>query len=98
MTLLTWDSYFFDYGMRFVGGPVSWRVPIACQVIFAFVSTHQPSSVSLFLCSHRTRPSSSSTSAYRNLPVSSTLTAGTMKLWKCLQTCSPRLAIPTTPK
>lgn len=33
------DSYFFDYGMRFVGGPVSWRVPIACQVIFAFVST-----------------------------------------------------------
>ncbi|KAK5147153.1 hypothetical protein LTR32_001349 [Rachicladosporium monterosium] len=30
-------SYFFDYGMRFVGGPVAWRVPIACQVIFAFV-------------------------------------------------------------
>ncbi|KAK5117413.1 hypothetical protein LTR62_006032 [Meristemomyces frigidus] len=26
-----------DYGMSYVGGPVSWRVPIACQVIFAFV-------------------------------------------------------------
>lgn len=30
-------SYFFDYGMSYVGGPVAWRVPIACQVIFAFV-------------------------------------------------------------
>ena len=30
-------SYFFDYGMRYVGGPVAWRVPIACQVVFAFV-------------------------------------------------------------
>ncbi|KAK6391578.1 hypothetical protein LTR65_004413 [Meristemomyces frigidus] len=30
-------SYFFDYGMSYVGGPVAWRVPIACQTIFAFV-------------------------------------------------------------
>ncbi|KAF2719089.1 general substrate transporter [Polychaeton citri CBS 116435] len=30
-------AYFFDYGMSFVGGPVAWRLPIACQVIFAFV-------------------------------------------------------------
>ncbi|KAK5740422.1 hypothetical protein LTR17_004685 [Elasticomyces elasticus] len=30
-------SYFFDYGMRYVGGPVAWRVPIACQVVFAFL-------------------------------------------------------------
>ncbi|KAH9825545.1 Sugar transporter TC2A11 family [Teratosphaeria destructans] len=31
-------AYFFDYGMSFVGGPVAWRVPIACQTIFAFVT------------------------------------------------------------
>lgn len=30
-------AYFFDYGMSFVGGPVAWRIPIACQTIFAFV-------------------------------------------------------------
>lgn len=30
-------AYWFDYGMNYVGGPVAWRVPIACQVIFAFV-------------------------------------------------------------
>lgn len=30
-------AYFFDYGMSFVGGPIAWRLPIACQVIFAFV-------------------------------------------------------------
>ena len=30
-------SYFFDYGMRFVGGPIAWRLPIACQIIFAIV-------------------------------------------------------------
>lgn len=31
-------AYFFDYGMSSVAGPVSWRVPIACQAVFAFVS------------------------------------------------------------
>lgn len=31
-------SYFFDYGMSFVGGQIAWRLPIACQLIFAFVS------------------------------------------------------------
>ncbi|GAB7344858.1 hypothetical protein MBLNU457_3305t1 [Dothideomycetes sp. NU457] len=30
-------AYWFDYGMNFVGGPIAWRLPIACQVIFAFV-------------------------------------------------------------
>ncbi|EAW24067.1 putative MFS sugar transporter [Aspergillus fischeri NRRL 181] len=30
-------SYFFDYGMSFVGGQIAWRLPIACQMIFAFV-------------------------------------------------------------
>jgi len=30
-------AYFYDYGMRYVGGPVAWRVPIATQVIFAFL-------------------------------------------------------------
>ena len=35
---LTFCRYFFDYGMSFVGGPISWRLPIACQMIFAFVS------------------------------------------------------------
>lgn len=31
-------SYFFDYGMSFVGGPIAWRLPVACQIIFALVS------------------------------------------------------------
>ncbi|KAB8237297.1 putative MFS sugar transporter [Aspergillus alliaceus] len=30
-------SYFFDYGMSFVGGQIAWRLPIACQMIFGFV-------------------------------------------------------------
>lgn len=30
-------AYFFDYGMSFVDGPLAWRFPIACQIIFAFV-------------------------------------------------------------
>ena len=30
-------SYWFDYGMSFTQGSVAWRVPIACQVVFAFV-------------------------------------------------------------
>lgn len=32
-------SYFFDYGMSFVAEPVgiAWRLPIACQMLFAFV-------------------------------------------------------------
>lgn len=30
-------SYFFDYGMSFVGGPIAWRLPIACQCIFAII-------------------------------------------------------------
>lgn len=31
-------AYFFDYGMSFVGGPIAWRLPIACQMIFAFLT------------------------------------------------------------
>ncbi|KAL5332976.1 general substrate transporter [Aspergillus crustosus] len=30
-------SYFFDYGMSFVGGQIAWRLPISCQMLFAFV-------------------------------------------------------------
>ncbi|KAL4755475.1 hypothetical protein BDW72DRAFT_189230 [Aspergillus terricola var. indicus] len=30
-------SYFFDYGMSFVGGQIAWRLPIACQMLFAIV-------------------------------------------------------------
>lgn len=30
-------SYWFDYGMSFTHGSVAWRVPIACQVVFALV-------------------------------------------------------------
>ncbi|KAI1335234.1 putative Myo-inositol transporter 1 [Xylariaceae sp. FL0016] len=28
-------AYWFDYGMSYVGGPISWRLPIACQMVFA---------------------------------------------------------------
>ena len=32
-------AYFFDYGMSFVPSPpgIGWRLPIACQMIFAFI-------------------------------------------------------------
>lgn len=30
-------AYFFDYGMSYVGGEIAWRLPIACQIIFAIV-------------------------------------------------------------
>ncbi|KAF2117106.1 general substrate transporter [Lophiotrema nucula] len=30
-------AYWFDYGMSFTGGSIAWRLPIACQMIFAFV-------------------------------------------------------------
>ncbi|KAI9801921.1 MAG: hypothetical protein M1833_002236 [Piccolia ochrophora] len=30
-------SYWFDYGMSFAGGAISWRLPIGCQIIFALV-------------------------------------------------------------
>ena len=30
-------AYWFDYGMSFVPGSIAWRLPIACQMIFAFV-------------------------------------------------------------
>ena len=30
-------AYWFDYGMSFVSGSIAWRLPIACQMIFAFV-------------------------------------------------------------
>lgn len=28
-------AYWFDYGMSYVDGPVNWRLPIACQMVFA---------------------------------------------------------------
>ncbi|KAG9829248.1 putative MFS sugar transporter, partial [Aureobasidium melanogenum] len=30
-------AYFFDYGIAYAGGPIAWRLPIACQIIFAIV-------------------------------------------------------------
>ncbi|PYH93646.1 sugar transporter [Aspergillus ellipticus CBS 707.79] len=30
-------AYWFDYGMSYVDGPVNWRLPIACQMIFAML-------------------------------------------------------------
>lgn len=30
-------AYWFDYGMSFVDGEIAWRLPIACQLIFAFI-------------------------------------------------------------
>ncbi|KAE8350653.1 general substrate transporter [Aspergillus coremiiformis] len=30
-------AYWFDYGMSYVEGPVNWRLPIACQIIFAII-------------------------------------------------------------
>lgn len=32
-------AYWFDYGMSFTKGSIAWRLPIACQTIFAFVSS-----------------------------------------------------------
>ena len=29
-------AYWFDYGMSFVPGSISWRLPIGCQLVFAF--------------------------------------------------------------
>lgn len=34
-------AYWFDYGMSFVSGSIAWRLPIACQMIFAFVRLHR---------------------------------------------------------
>jgi MFS family permease len=32
-------AYWFDYGMSFTsGGSIAWRLPIACQIIFAIAS------------------------------------------------------------
>ncbi|CAL5867526.1 uncharacterized protein PFLUO_LOCUS1745 [Penicillium psychrofluorescens] len=30
-------AYWFDYGMSYVDGAINWRLPIACQMIFAFM-------------------------------------------------------------
>jgi MFS family permease len=30
-------AYWFDYGMSFTAGSIAWRLPIACQVIFAMI-------------------------------------------------------------
>lgn len=30
-------AYWFDYGMSFVPGSIAWRLPIACQMLFAIV-------------------------------------------------------------
>lgn len=37
-------AYFFDYGISFAStGPLAWRLPIACQILFAIVRTLEPS-------------------------------------------------------
>lgn len=28
-------AYWFDYGMSYVDGEINWRLPVACQMIFA---------------------------------------------------------------
>ncbi|KAI4721609.1 putative Myo-inositol transporter 1 [Aureobasidium sp. EXF-10727] len=30
-------AYFFDYGIAYAGGPIAWRLPIACQIFFAII-------------------------------------------------------------
>jgi len=30
-------AYWFDYGMSYVPGAINWRLPIACQMIFALM-------------------------------------------------------------
>lgn len=30
-------AYWFDYGMSYVPGAINWRLPIACQMIFAIM-------------------------------------------------------------
>jgi MFS family permease len=30
-------AYFFDFGMSYAGGPISWRMPLALQIGFALV-------------------------------------------------------------
>lgn len=30
-------AYWFDYGMSYVGGSIAWRLPIGCQMFFAFI-------------------------------------------------------------
>lgn len=30
-------AYWFDYGMSFSSGSIAWRLPIACQIIFAII-------------------------------------------------------------
>jgi MFS family permease len=30
-------AYWFDYGMSYTSGSIAWRLPIACQMIFAFM-------------------------------------------------------------
>lgn len=32
-------AYWFDYGMSYTTGSIAWRLPIACQMVFAFVSS-----------------------------------------------------------
>ena len=43
-------AYFFDFGLSFVGGPLAWRLPIACQVLFAFVSDQLGSLYDVLTC------------------------------------------------
>lgn len=35
-------AYWFDYGMSFTSGSIAWRLPIACQIVFAVVCLSTP--------------------------------------------------------
>ena len=65
-------AYFFDYGMSYVGGPIAWRLPIACQIIFAIVSHTLSWTVNVKSPTDTHSLSSSSSSASRNHLVTST--------------------------
>jgi MFS family permease len=38
-------AYWFDYGMSYTSGSIAWRLPIACQIIFAIARS--PRKISL---------------------------------------------------
>jgi len=83
-------AYFFDFGLSFVGGPIAWRLPIACQVIFAIVSVH---ALSLSLSLHRSRTdkcrlSSLRCLAFQSRPDTCICRAGTRKRCKSFAMCT----------
>lgn len=63
-------AYWYDYGMTYVGGSISWRLPIASQIIFALVRPPSPvagTRGAKTLLTYISRSRSSWFSAYRSL-------------------------------